>query len=372
MALNIGISGFGGLGRQVFLRLLNDKNITVTAINDTAKPELLVYRLKYDTMAGRAPFADAVRPGAGFIGIKGREIPVLGERDPAKIPWKKLKTDLVLECGGLSRRQAAAHIRAGAKQVLLSGGDDPPFIVFGENEKTLGPEDHIIAAAGPLLSSLVLIAGALHAGTPIRSAFFTAVQAGDCPEESRRPPAGAPPRNRFRCFRSAAADLVPGCSGAAAAAGLVIPDLRGRLAGAVLRSPAAGGSLLILNAAVHTEAPLDAETVNRAFKAKANKILGYNDEEIVSSDAADMEYAALFDATQTLVLPRGEDGLYQVQAAAWYDQKSSAAVQLIRIIRRLSGEKPGGKAGKRSAGRSAADRIGGMPLHRKPLINYQR
>jgi glyceraldehyde 3-phosphate dehydrogenase len=392
MALNIGINGFGGLGRLVFLRLLGDKNVTITAINDTAKPELLAYRLKYDTTA--APLAAPVRAGAGFIEVKGREIRVLEERDPAALPWKKLKTDLVLECGGLDRRQAAAHIEAGAKRVLLSGGEDLPLIVYGVNEKTLGPKDRIIAAGGPLLNSLVLVARILHETAPIRWGFFMAIQAGagEGPEESRRLPAETPPRNRFRCFRSVAAGLVPGCTGAAGAAGLVIPGLAGRLTGTVLRSPAAGGSSLVLGAVVQARAPLDAETINRAFKAKSNKVLGYNDEEIVSSDTAGIEYGALFDATQTLVLPLegAEKDLYQVQAAAWYDTKSSAAAQLVRIVKYLSagsaaagnthtrnantGNTGMGKigTGKSSSRRSVADRIGDAPLHRKPLINYQR
>jgi glyceraldehyde 3-phosphate dehydrogenase len=377
MALNIGINGFGGLGRLVFLRLLNDKSVNVTAINDGAKPELLAYRLKYDTVPG-GPFADSLEAGPGFIGVKGREIRVLEEKDPAKLPWKKLKTDLVLECGGLNRRQAAAHLEAGAKRVLLAGtaGGDPPLIVFGVNEKTLGSRDRIIAAAGPILNSLALIAGALHEGAPIRSAFFTAIQAeaGEPAEEAWRLPGGpGAGQTEFRRFRSAG--LVPAGAGTSLI-GLVIPGLAGRVAGAVLRVPN-GGSSLILSAVVQT-ASLDAETINQMMKAKSNRVLGYNDEGIVSSDAAGMEYGALFDATQTQVLPlEGEKNLYQVRAAAWYDKKSSAASQLLRIIRRLAGNTAGGAARKAGAGqnppkRGVVNRIGDTLPHRKPLINYQR
>ncbi|MDR2747124.1 MAG: type I glyceraldehyde-3-phosphate dehydrogenase [Treponema sp.] len=378
MALNVALNGFGQLGRLVFLQLLNDKNVTITAINDTVGPELLAYRLKYDTMTGKVPFADSIKAGPGFISVKGRDIRVLEEKDPAKLPWKKLKTELVLECGGLSLKHAAVHIEAGAKRALSSGPaeDEPPVIVFGINENTLGPRDKVITAGSPVLGGLALIAKALHETAPIRSGFFTAIQAdaGEIWDESRQVPAetGEPERNGFRRFRSAG--IVPTIAGAAAL-GLVIPDLRGKLSGAVLRTPVAGGSSIILTAVVQAAGPLDAETINRAMKAKSNKVLGYNDEEIVSSDAAGTEYGAIFDATQTLVLPAGgtEENLYQVQAAAWYDKKSSGASQIVRIVKYLAG---GGSAA-RNAGAEGnppkkAAKTDDILSRRKPLINYQK
>jgi glyceraldehyde 3-phosphate dehydrogenase len=369
MALNIAFNGFGWLGRLVFLQLFNDRNITITAINDTAKPELLAYQLKYDTLPGRAPFADTIQGGPGFISIKGGNIKVLGERDPAKLPWKKLKADLVLECGCPDRKSAAAHIEAGAKRVLVPGAitEEAPVIVFGVNEKTLGPGDKIIFAASPVLTSLALMARALHESAPIRSGFFTAIQAGEGRGELCRPPAGpgGTCRNEFRRFRSGAAGIIP--LGAETALGLVLPELKDKLSGAVLRSPA--GSLLILSAVVAAGAGLDAGTINRAIKAKSNKVLGYNDEEIASSDVAGTEYGAVFDATQTLVLPLGGAGenLYQVQTAAWYDNKSSGASQLVRIIKHLAGGGNAG-AGKSKPKKAAADILS----RRKPLINYQK
>jgi glyceraldehyde 3-phosphate dehydrogenase len=375
MALNIAFNGFGWLGRLVFLQLLSDRNIAIAAINDTAKPELLAYRLKYDTLPGRTPFADTIKGGPGFISVKGKNIKVLGEKDPAKLPWKKLKTDLVLECGRPDRKIAAAraHIEAGAKRALIPGAamDDEnegetPVIVFGLNEKTLGPKDRIILAASPALTSLALMATALHEAAPIRSGVFMAIQAGDDRDECR-PPAGTGEtiQNEFRRSRSSAAGIVP--LGAVAALGLAVPELKDKLSGAVLRSPA--GSLLILSAVVAAGAGLDAGTINRAIKAKSNKVLGFNDEEIASSDVAGTEYGAVFDATQTLVLPLGGAGenLYQVQTAAWYDDKSSGASQIVRIIKYLAGGGNAG-AGKNKPKKAAADILS----RRKPLINYQK
>jgi glyceraldehyde 3-phosphate dehydrogenase len=365
MALNIAISGFGWLGRMVFLQLLSDKNINITAINDTAKPELLAYRLKYDTIPGKVPFA--IKAGSDFISVKAENIRILGEKDPAMLPWKKLKTDLVLEYGCQDRKRAAGHLEAGAKRALISGSaEDCLPIVFGVNEKTLGPRDKIITAASPILSGLVLTAKALHETAPIRSGFFTVIQAdaGEARDELRRPPAGTAPGNGFRCFRSAG--IVPAGAGAAGAIGLVVPGLKGKLTGAALRIPAAAGSLLILNAVVKAGAGLDAEAINRAIKAKSNRVLGYNDEEIVSTDVAGTEYGAIFDATQTLVLPPAgtEESLRQVQVAAWYDKKSSCASQMVRIIKYLTGKNTGAK--------KTTPKADDILSHRKPLINYQK
>ncbi|MDR1972807.1 MAG: glyceraldehyde-3-phosphate dehydrogenase [Treponema sp.] len=372
MAVTIGINGFGRIGRLVFRQLLSDKNFQIAGINDAAKPNLLAYLLKYDTL-GRTSPAETLKAGPDFITVRGKTVKVLGETDPARLPWKKFKVDLVLECSGLNGEQAAAHIGAGAKRVLIAGpgGEQVSTVVFGVNEKKIGPQDRIISAGSAAVNCLALLAKALHELAPIRSGIVTILHssAGERPGQDGIPLG-------FRRARAGAFDIIPSPAGAVGDIGLLIPGLEGRIAGAAQRVPAASGSSVLLDAVVET-GDLDAEILNRAMKAKSNRAFGYNGEEIISSDVTGCGYGALFDATQTLVLPLG-DGLFQVHAVSWYGNESSYASQLARTIKYCAGLPPKGgssKAPREEAGKPAPEKTAredSSLLPRKPLINFHR
>jgi glyceraldehyde 3-phosphate dehydrogenase len=394
--MNVGINGFGRIGRLVFRQLVNDKNFEIVAINDVAKPDMLSYLLKYDTTQGRAAFADSIKAGPDFISVKGRNIKVLSESDPAKLPWRRLKVDLVLECTGLftTGEKAKAHLAAGAKRVIISApaGDDLPTIVFGVNEKTLNYRDRIISTASCTTNCLAPMAKALHDLAPIQSGIMVTVHAYTGEQSILDSPQR---KGVFRRSRAGAANIAPVATGAAKAIGLVIPELKGKLTGAAQRVPVASGSSAILIAVVKAKT-LNAETLNQAMKAASNRSFGYNDEEIVSSDVIGTNYGSLFDATQTLVLSLGDE-LWQVQTVAWYDNESSYASQMVRTLKYFAGlkpspAKPGGtkaaapakpgakppaaakpgpvKPGAKPAPKKPA--AGKEPPHRKPLINFPK
>jgi glyceraldehyde 3-phosphate dehydrogenase len=395
MAVNIGINGFGRIGRLVFRQLLSDKNFEIVAINDIAKPDMLAYLLKYDTTQGKASFADSIAAGPDFISVKGKKIKILAESDPEKLPWKRLRVDLVLECTGrfATREKAAAHISAGAKRVVISApaGEDIPTIVFGVNEKSIGPQDRIISTASCTTNCLAPMAKTLHKLAPIQSGIMVTVHAYTGEQSILDSPQH---KGIFRRSRAGAANITPVATGAAQAIGLVIPELKGKLTGAAQRVPVATGSTAILSAVVQAK-NLDVETVNRAMKAASNRSFGYNKEEIVSSDVIGSNFGALFDATQTLVLPLREGPLregpigeippedprlWQVQVVSWYDNESSYASQMVRTIKYFASLGPARKqpspAKPGSAKKPVADknreRQDKPPLPRKPLINFPK
>jgi glyceraldehyde 3-phosphate dehydrogenase len=398
MAIKVAINGLGRIGRQVFRRLLADKTFELVAVNDTAKPGLLAYLLNHDTLPGAFP--PAAKGEEGFISLKGKDIRAFAEPDPAKLPWKKLKVDLVLECSGLfnTREKAGAHTGAGAKKVLISGGaaGDIPAVVYGLNEKTIRAGDRIISTASSALNCLAPLVKALNELAPLRSGIVLNLRESSgktggayTPEPV---PEGGPGENRV--FRAGEAAIIPASPNLAGALDRLIPELAGKLSFSEQLLPVDRGALILLFAVVEA-AGLDAEKLNRAIKAKSGKVLGYNDEGIISADAAGTAYASLFDATQTLVQPL-EEGLYQVQAASWYDPQSSCAAQLLRIAKylaELSGKtgtfktkapakpaEPGPvknntapvKTRKPEPRKIAADKAGEALLPRKPLINFPK
>ncbi|MDR3192237.1 MAG: type I glyceraldehyde-3-phosphate dehydrogenase [Treponema sp.] len=405
MAIKVAINGLGRIGRQVLRRLLTDKIFELIAINDTAKPGLLAYLLNHDVQPGASVLA--AREGRDCISLKGKDIRTFAEPDPAKLPWKKLKVDLVLECTGLfdTGEKAAAHIGAGAKKALIAcaAAADLPAIVYGLNEKTIRSGDRIISAVSPALNCLAPLAKALNESAPIRSGIVLSLRESGGACDRPAPEGDAGKNHLFRLFRAEESAIIPVSPDWAGAMGRLIPELAGKLSFSAQRLPGGGGALILLFAVVEA-AGLSAEKLNRAIKAKSGKVLGYNDEEIISPDTAGTAYASLFDATQTLVQPLAE-GLYQVQAASWYDPQSSYAAQLVRIARylaELEGKtetltaktessplaRPGDPGPARKgvsparprkaeprktfAERNRADRAGEAPLPRKPLINFPK
>lgn len=332
MSVKVAINGFGRIGRLAFRQMFGVDGYEVVAINDLTSPRMLAHLLKYDSAQKVYEKSETITAGEDSITVDGKTIKIYAEKDAANLPWGEIGVDVVLECTGFytSKEKSQAHINAGAKKVVISApaGKDLPTIVYGVNEKTLTKDDTIISAASCTTNCLAPMADALNKYAPIQSGIMTTVHAytGD-----QMLLDGPHRKGDLRRARAAAINIVPTTSGAAKAIGLVIPELNGKLIGSAQRVPVATGSTTILTAVVKGE-NVTVEGINAAMKAAANESYGYTEEEIVSSDVIGMRYGSLFDATQTMVIPM-ENGEYQVQVVAWYDNENSYTSQMVRTIK---------------------------------------
>ena len=353
MAVKVAINGFGRIGRLAFRQMFEDKNYEVVAINDLTSPKMLATLLKYDSAQGSfcGKFGENLHTVEfkepefeedgktvkvnGSITVDGQEITIYACPKAEELPWGKLGVDVVLECTGFytSKAKAEAHIKAGAKKVVISApaGNDLPTIVYNVNHKTLKPEDKIISAASCTTNCLAPMTKALNDAYPIQSGIMTTVHAytGD-----QMILDGPQRKGDLRRARAGAANIVPNSTGAAKAIGLVIPELNGKLIGSAQRVPVVTGSTTILIAVVKGK-DVTKESINAVMKAAANESYGYNEDPIVSSDVIGMKYGSLFDATQTMV-SKLDDDTYQVQVVSWYDNENSYTSQMVRTIKYFS------------------------------------
>ncbi len=307
----------------------------VVAINDLTSPKMLAHLLKYDSSQGKYALADTVSATDDSIIVDGKEIKIYAKADAAELPWGELGVDVVLECTGFycSKEKASAHVKAGARKVVISApaGNDLPTIVYNVNHEELTAEDTVISAASCTTNCLAPMAKALNDFAEIQSGIMCTIHAYTGDQMTLD---GPQRKGDLRRSRAAAVNIVPNSTGAAKAIGLVIPALNGKLIGAAQRVPTPTGSTTILTAVVKGK-DVTVDAINAAMKAAATESFGYNTDEIVSSDIVGMRYGSLFDATQTMVLPIGED-LYQVQVVSWYDNENSYTSQMVRTIKYFS------------------------------------
>ena len=334
MAVKVAINGFGRIGRLAFRQMFGAEGYEVVAINDLTSPKMLAHLLKYDSSQGKYDLADKVEAGEDSITVDGKEIKIYAMADASQLPWGEIGVDVVLECTGFytSKAKAEAHIKAGARKVVISApaGNDLPTIVYNVNHETLTAEDTVISAASCTTNCLAPMAKALNDYMPIQSGIMSTIHAytGD-----QMILDGPQRKGDLRRSRAGAVNIVPNSTGAAKAIGLVIPELNGKLIGAAQRVPTPTGSTTILNAVVKGQATVD--EINAAMKAAATESFGYNTDEIVSSDIVGMRFGSLFDATQTMVVNL-EDGTSQVQVVSWYDNENSYVSQMVRTIKYFS------------------------------------
>ncbi len=341
--VKVAINGFGRIGRLAFRQMFGQRHYEIVAINDLTSPKMLAHLLKYDTAQGRYNHEiSSTEPvlsedgkkvlTPGTLTVDGKTINIYAEPKADKLPWKKLRVDVVLECTGFytSKAKSQAHIDAGAKKVIISApaGNDLPTVVFGVNEGILKPTDTIISAASCTTNCLAPMAKALNDYAPIISGIMTTVHAytGD-----QMVLDGPHRKGDLRRARAAAQNIVPNSTGAAKAIGLVIPELDKKLIGSAQRVPVCTGSTTILVAVVKGH-DITKESINAYMKSVANESYGYNDEPIVSSDIIGETHGSIFDATQTMV-SKLDDDTYQVQVVAWYDNENSYTTQMVRTIK---------------------------------------
>ncbi len=331
MAVKVAINGFGRIGRLAFRQMFGAEGYEVVAINDLTSPKMLAHLLKYDSSQGKYALADTVEAKESSIVVDGKEITIYAKPNAEELPWGELGVDVVLECTGFytSKEKAMAHVRAGAKKVVISApaGNDLKTIVFNTNNETLTAEDQIISAASCTTNCLAPMAKALNDLAEIQSGIMLTVHAytGD-----QMILDGPHRKGDLRRARAAAVNIVPNSTGAAKAIGLVIPELNGKLIGSAQRVPVPTGSTTILTSVV--KGAVTVEQVNAAMKAAQTESFGYNEDPIVSSDIVGMRYGSLFDATQTMVnpLPNGDT---EVQTVSWYDNENSFTSNMVRTIK---------------------------------------
>ena len=334
MAVKVAINGFGRIGRLAFRQMFGAEGYEVVAINDLTSPKMLAHLLKYDSSQGKYALADKVEATEDSIIVDGKEIKIYAKANAEELPWGEIGVDVVLECTGFytSKEKASAHVKAGARKVVISApaGNDLPTIVYNVNHETLKPEDTVISAASCTTNCLAPMAKALNDLAKIKSGIMCTIHAYTGDQMTLD---GPQRKGDLRRSRAAALNIVPNSTGAAKAIGLVIPELNGKLIGAAQRVPTPTGSTTILTAVVDGTVTVD--EINAAMKAAETESFGYNTDEIVSSDIIGMRYGSLFDATQTLALPL-DNGTTEVQVVSWYDNENSYTSQMVRTIKYFS------------------------------------
>ncbi|KAA0993239.1 type I glyceraldehyde-3-phosphate dehydrogenase [Dyadobacter aurulentus] len=325
--VKVAINGFGRIGRLVYRQIYNMEGIEIVAINDLTSPKVLAHLLKYDTAQGR--FDADVKSTDNSVTVNGENIVIYAQRDPAQIPWGQHDVDVVLECTGFftSQESASAHIKAGAKKVVISAPatGDLKTIVFNVNHNILDGSETIISGASCTTNCLAPMAQVLEEKFGIVNGLMTTIHAYTNDQNTQDAPH---PKGDLRRARAAAQNIVPNSTGAAKAIGLVLPSLKGKLDGSAQRVPTLTGSLTELTVILGKETSV--EEINAAMKAAANESYGYTEDEIVSSDIIGINYGSLFDATQTRVQKVGDTQL--VRTVSWYDNEMSYVSQLVRTV----------------------------------------
>lgn len=333
--VRVGINGFGRIGRCVFKHLLRDEDCEVVAVNDLDPVDDLAYVLKYDSVHGWYP--EKTEYTDSTLEVGGRAIPVTSERSPGSIPWEKYGVDVVVEATGAfrSRHEAAAHLEAGAKRVLISApsADADVTIVLGVNGGDYDPERHeVISMASCTTNSLAPVAKVLHDRFGVEKLMISTVHAYTASQSLMDRPA----RHRRR-GRAAALSIIPTTTGAAKATELVIPDLAGRMDGMAYRVPVPDGSVTDIVALLGRQTSvkeINEALVEAAAKPPLEGILRVTDEALVSRDIQGDPHSSIVDAQSTMVL-----GGNFAKVVAWYDNEWGYSARLCDFCRAM------GKAG---------------------------
>lgn len=318
MTIKVAINGYGRIGRNI-LRALYESNrqkeIQIVAINDLGDAKILAHLTRYDTVHGKFPGTVEVQDNTMIV--NGDKIRVCSERDPAKLPWKELGVDVVYECTGIftSREKAGLHLQAGAKKVLISApasGDVDATIVYGVNHQVLRPNFTVVSNASCTTNCLAPIVKVLNDTVGMQEGLMNTIHSYTNDQVLTDVY-----HSDVRRARSATHSMIPTKTGAAAAIGLVLPELTGKLDGFAVRVPTINVSVVDLSFIAKRDT--NVEEINNAMKAAANGplkgILAYNTEPLVSIDFNHNPASSIFDSTQTKVIGR------LVKVLSWYDNE---------------------------------------------------
>jgi glyceraldehyde 3-phosphate dehydrogenase len=330
MAVRVGINGFGRIGRNVLraASLMGARELEFVAVNDLTDTATLAHLLKYDSVHGR--YGGTVEAAADGVKVDGRVIKVLSEKDPAKLPWKSLGVDLVLESTGrfTDREQAAAHLAGGAKKVVISAPakKEDITIVMGVNEAKYDPgKHHVVSNASCTTNCLVPVVKVILDNFGFTSGFMTTVHSYTNDQQILDLP-----HKDLRRARAAAVSIIPTTTGAAKATSLVIPEVKGKIDGVALRVPTPDVSVVALSANV--EKATTAEAVNDAFRKAATGflkgVLAVSDEPLVSVDYIGTLQSSTIDALSTNVI-----GGTLVNVTSWYDNEMGYSARCVDLLR---------------------------------------
>jgi len=332
MATRVGINGFGRIGRNVVRAAvkMGVKDLDFVAVNDITDTKTLAHLFKYDSVHGRYP--GKVEAAADGIHIDGKAVKVLAERDPAKLPWKDLGVDLVLESTGIftDRERAAAHLAGGAKKVIISAPakNEDITIVVGVNDAKYDPaKHHVISNASCTTNCLVPVVRVILDRFGFVSGFMTTVHSYTNDQQILDLP-----HKDLRRARAAALSIIPTTTGAAKATALVIPEVKGKIDGVALRVPTADVSLVDLTCTVERATTVDA--VNAAFTAAAagplKGVLAVSSEPLVSIDYVGNLMSSTLDSLSTIVI----EGT-MVHVSSWYDNEMGYSARCVDLLKYL-------------------------------------
>ena len=330
MTIQLGINGFGRIGRMVFRAAIQHfHDIEVVGINDLLEPDYLAYMLKFDSVHGR--FQGEVSVDNGHLVVNGKKIRLTQERDPAALKWHEIGADVVLEATGLflDKTTAEKHLSAGAKKVLMSAPskDDTPMFVFGVNHGTYAGQS-IVSNASCTTNCLAPIAKVLNDKWGIKRGLMTTVHATTATQKT----VDSPSNKDWRGGRGILENIIPSSTGAAKAVGLVIPDIQGKLTGMAFRVPTSDVSVVDLTVELNSEATykeICAEMKAQSLGAMKG-VLGYTEDKVVSTDFRGEPCTSVFDAGAGLAL----DSTF-VKIVSWYDNEwgySNKCLEMVRVI----------------------------------------
>ena len=329
MAINIGINGFGRIGRLVFRSAVNNDSFNVTCINDLLDINHLAYLLKYDSVHGT--FNGSIEVSEDKLIVNGKPIQITAERDPSNIDWSGMNTDIVAECTGIftSIETASAHLNSGAKKVVISAPSaDAPMFVMGVNHLDAKPTDLIVSNASCTTNCLAPIAKVLNDNFGIEEGLMTTVHAATATQFT----VDGPSKKDFRGGRSSLLNIIPSSTGAAKAVTKVIPSLEGKLTGMAFRIPTANVSVVDLT--VRLSKKTSYEEIKKqmldASQKDLNGILGYCDDLVVSQDFVGDKRTSIFDANAGMEL---NSNFFKI--ISWYDNECGYSNKLLDLSKHI-------------------------------------
>ena len=330
MAIKVGINGFGRIGRMVFRAAIkNFKDIEIVGINDLLEPEYLAYMLKYDSVHGR--FQGTIAVEGTTLVVNGQKIRLTAEKDPAALKWGDVGAEVVVESTGLflDKATAEAHLKAGAKKVILSAPskDDTPMFVFGVNHKSYAGQT-IISNASCTTNCLAPVAKVLNDKFGIEKGLMTTVHAATATQKT----VDGPSKKDWRGGRGILENIIPSSTGAAKAVGKVIPELNKKLTGMAFRIPTSDVSVVDLTVVLKKACSYDEikAAMKAASEGELKGVLGYTEEKVVSTDFVGETLTSVFDAEAGIQL----DPTF-VKIVSWYDNEwgySNKVLEMIRVM----------------------------------------
>ncbi|MDY0132721.1 MAG: type I glyceraldehyde-3-phosphate dehydrogenase [Desulforegulaceae bacterium] len=328
--VKIGINGFGRIGRLAFRAAIEKKEVEVTAINDLIEIDYLAYLLKYDTVHGR--FKGTIEIEGNYLVVNGKKVRITNEKNPENLRWNEAGAEVIIESTGLflTKEKAEAHIKAGAKKVVMSAPskDDTPMFVMGVNQEKYNGET-IVSNASCTTNCLAPLAKVINDNFTIVEGLMTTVHSATATQKT----VDGPSPKKWRSGRSAIQNIIPATTGAAKAVGKVIPELNGKLTGMAFRVPTANVSVIDLTCRIEKSASYDEikKAVKKAAENELKGIILYTEDQVVSSDFTGESCTSIFDAEAGIALNNNF-----IKLIAWYDNEWGYANKVVDMAKHIS------------------------------------